>query len=126
MKASKINSCGYYAFVPRHSEGRESNIPAIEFIKTLAGLDGFNSSLIGVQFQRLEHSCGGVPLAFEVQEFLRLVGRLVRGRLPQLYGLWKGFVHVKRTSWPLFPNPTRAAYVEVGVIHGISELRNFL
>ena len=70
-----------------------------------------------MQFEGLQHSLSGVPLPFEVEQFLRLVGDLIGRRLPKLYGLRQGFVNLKGTFWPLLPDSTRAAAVEIGVVH---------
>ena len=46
-----------------------------------------------------------------------VVGDLVGRRLPKLYGLWQGFVNLEGSPWPLLPDSTRAAAIEIGVVH---------
>ena len=70
-----------------------------------------------MEFKGLQNTLSGVPLPLKVQELLRLVGRLVGRCLPELFGLRKGFIDLEGTPWPLFPNSTRAAAIEVWVIH---------
>ena len=79
-----------------------------------------------MEFKGLQYTLSGIPLPLEVQEFLQLVGRLVGRCLPELYGLRKGFINLEGTSWPLFPDSTRAAAIEVWVIHYCLALIAFL
>ncbi len=78
-----------------------------------------------MEFKGFQSTLSGVPLPLKVQELLRFVGRLVGRCLPELYGLRKGFIDLKGTPWLLFPNSTRAAAVEVRVVHAFLRSRSF-
>jgi hypothetical protein len=76
-----------------------------------------------MEFEGLEHSLSGVALPLEVQELLRFVGHLIGRALPKLYGLWERLIDPERTSWLLFPYSTRAAAIEIRVVHALARVR---
>ncbi len=51
---------------------------------------------------------------------------VLRTRMFELYGLREGFIHFKGTSWPLFPDSTRAAAVKIRVVHRLLYVLAFL
>ncbi len=67
-----------------HPKSRESNVATVKLVKTFSCLDGFDRPFVRMKLEGLQHSLRGVPLPFEVKQFLRFVGDLVGRRLPEL------------------------------------------
>ena len=75
-----------------------------------------------MEFEGLEHSLSGVALPLEVQELLRFVSHFIGRALPKLYGLWERLIDLEWAFWLLFPYSTRAAAVEIWVVHALARV----